>query len=318
MKQSSMDGVIAVAALVLLAPPRRGQRYRDLGAFAAGVAAPLVLALVHAAAIGFGDWWFAVAGHRTQTESLLHGSGARHWEEFHDSLGPFWRDLGVLVPLAVFGALAAGLARRLTLPLAWLLAAAAGFAIGALYHPHYWVQLAAPLTVLAALGLDALAELGSGLLIAAGVLVLTIPLAYATPIYRASSDEKASLLSNRDERIVISGALGDYVRSITPPGEPIAVLWADASVYWHADRPPAFQYMWWRPLSEIRGAGARARATITGPNPPMVVVAEDLSMLDRGGDVRRALAERYVRLTIIGGVPVYGLRSAFAPGIHAG
>ena len=314
MKQSAVDGVVAVVALVLVSSPAPRRRGRDLVAVGAGVALPVVAALAHAATIGFGAWWFAVAGHRTQTQSLLHGSGALHWEEFRASLGPFWRDLGVLVPLAALGTLAAYLDRRLTLPLAWLLAAALGFAVGGLYHPHYWMQLAAPLVLLAAIGLDAVAGVSKALAVGLGVLALAIPLAYAEPVYLAPTNARASLLSSRDDRIVIAGAIGDYVRSVTRPSDRIAVLWDDASVFWHADRPPAFQYMWWRPLSEIRGAAERARATITGPDPPVVVVAEDAAMLDPRGDVRRTLAERYVELTVIGGVPVYGLRAVLPPG----
>jgi hypothetical protein len=176
------------------------------------------------------------------------------------------------------------------------------------------MQVAPPLVLLAALGLDALAELSLGIAVGTCAVALVIPLIYAQPIYDAPSDAAASKLSSRDERIVISESLGDYVRSITRPGQPIAVLWNDASVYWHADRPPAFQYMWSRPLSEIRGAAARARATITGPDPPAVVVAEDAPMLDPDGEVRRALAEHYHRVAVIDGVPIYERRAALPPG----
>jgi hypothetical protein len=68
--------------------------------------------------------------------------------------------------------------------------------------------------------------------------------------------------------------------------------------------------MWWRPLSHIRGAAAAARATITGANPPaVVVVATNVRQLDPDGDVQRALDDRYVLARTIEGVPVYRLRS---------
>ena len=69
----------------------------------------------------------------------------------------------MLVPLTAVGDLvAARLARRLALPLTWLLAAAAGFTVGGLSHVHYWGHLAAPLALLGAVGLDALASRRAG------------------------------------------------------------------------------------------------------------------------------------------------------------
>jgi hypothetical protein len=311
MKQSGIDGLIAVGALVIIEAVRRRERpTRDLVALGTGIAVPLGAVLAHAATIGFGDWWFAMAGHRTQTDSLIHGPLAERVDLFRASLGPFWRDLGVLVPLAVVGTIAAGRARRLTLPLAWLVAAAAGFAIGGLYHPHYWVQLAAPLVLFAAVGLDALAARSTLLAGAALALALAIPLAYATPVYTAGTNTRVSELTTHDPRILSAEDVGQYVRSITGPDDRMAVLWTDAALYWHADRAPAFRYMWWRPLTRIRGAAAAAQSTITGADPPaVVVVATNVAQLDPHGDVQRALDERYRRTGTVDGVAVYRLRS---------
>jgi hypothetical protein len=311
MKQSGIDALVAIGVLVVLEAVRRRQSpLGDLLAFGAGVAIPLGATLAHAVTIGFGDWWFAMAGHRSQTDSIIHGRFADRVDLFRASLGPFWRDLGVLVPLAVVGIIAAARTRRLALALTWLLAAAAGFAVGGLYHPHYWVQLAAPLVLLAAMGIDALAARSTALAGAAVALALTIPLAYAAPVYTARTNTRASELSSRDARIVSAEEVGRYVRSITEPEDRIAVLWTNAALYWHADRAPAFRYMWWRPLSHIRGAAAAARATITGANPPaVVVVATNVRQLDPDGDVQRALDDRYVLARTIEGVPVYRLRS---------
>ncbi len=89
------------------------------------------------------------------------------------------------------------------------------------------------------------------------------------------------------------------------------MLWTNAALYWEADRAPAFRYMWFGPLSQIHGAAAAARAVITGPHPPTVVVTStNVAQLDPDGAVARALAERYTLSRVVDGVPVYRLRSA--------
>ena len=74
MKQSAFDGLV-VALFVVLAGRRAADRRtgRDLAALCAGVALPAVLGLAHTVTLGFGDWWFAMIGHRSQTDSIIHG-----------------------------------------------------------------------------------------------------------------------------------------------------------------------------------------------------------------------------------------------------
>src|SRR5262249_23720455 len=147
-KQSAFDALVAVAIFVVVAERRRA--VGSIAAFAGGALLPVALAVTHAVTIGFGTWWFAGIGHRSETASLFHGPCDYKIDLFRASLGPFWRDIGVLIPFVVVGAVASGRARRLTLPLSWLLAAAVGFAVGGLYHPHYWIQLVGPMVLLAA------------------------------------------------------------------------------------------------------------------------------------------------------------------------
>ncbi len=220
-KQSAFDGLVAVGVLVVASaftpPHRRGSALaRDFTAFLGGALVPFVLAIADGTAIGFGDWWFAMIGHRAQTDSLINGPFAYRVQLFRASLGPFWRDLGVLLPLAAVGVVVAHRARRLTLPLGWLLAAAIGFVIGGLYHPHYWIQLAAPLTLLAALGLEGIAEKSPRVAALVGAGAIAIPLAFALPVYVASTDARVSELTTKDARIVSAKAVG-RVRRLHQP-----------------------------------------------------------------------------------------------------
>jgi hypothetical protein len=306
-----VDAAVAITVLVVVeAVRRRRSLWRDLGAFACGVAIPITLALAHAATIGLGDWWFAVVGHRSQTDSVVHGPFRHRLELFGDSLGPFARSLGPLTVLAAGGVVAARRAQRLTLPLAWLAAAAAGFAVGGLYHPHYWVQMIAPLGLLAAIGVDTLLarapSLGVG--VALGALIATLLL--AAPVYLASSDTEAADLAFRDRRVTAARSIGEYIAVTTDPDARVAVLWANAAVSWYSDRTPAFRYLWLGPLSQIDGAAADARAVVTGADPPEVVVINtELAALDPEGDVALALARRYRLVRWVGPYPIYRLRS---------
>jgi hypothetical protein len=105
--------------------------------------------------------------------------------------------------------------------------------------------------------------------------------------------------------------VGRYVATISRPDDRLAVLWANAAIYWHADRAPAFRYLWLDPLSQIEGAAAAARATITGDDPPeTVVVATSPEKLDPAGQVLVALATRYALVHHVGVIGIYRLRTA--------
>ena len=171
-------------------------------------------------------------------DSLIHGSYEAHRAEFFESLGPFRRDLGVLVLLAPVGLAAAARTGRLTLPprgcsRRWW-ASPRG-----VFHPHYWMQVAAPLALLAALGIDLLAERWAPAAWALGGAALLVPLAYSLPAYTARTADRVSELTSADHRYVVADEVADAVAAITDPDERVAVLWANAAIHWHADRASA-------------------------------------------------------------------------------
>jgi hypothetical protein len=285
---------------------------RDLLVLAGGAAVPFALALIHGVTtVGFDEWWFAMVGHRSTMDSLIRGSYEYHRGEFFESLGPFRRDLGVLVLLAPLGLVAAAKARRLTLPLTWLLASVMGVAAGGVFHPHYWLQVAAPLAVLAALGIDFIAERWAPAAWALGAAAVLVPLVYSMPAYAARTDERVSELTSADRRYVIADQVADAVAAMTEPDDRVAVLWTNAAIHWHADRASPFRHMWFEPLENFPGAAAAARGVITGPDPPAaVVIATPVESLDPDGDVADALATRYQLVDVVAGNRIYRLRPA--------
>jgi 4-amino-4-deoxy-L-arabinose transferase-like glycosyltransferase len=313
MKQGAADGLVAVAALVLADGWRqRRNPLPDLAVFAGGAALPLLLALLHGVTtVGFDEWWFAMVGHRSTMDSLIRGSYDYHRAKFFESLGPFRRDLGVLVLLAPLGIVAAWKARRLTLPLAWLLASVIGVAAGGVFHPHYWLQVAAPLVLLAALGIDLVATRWAPAAWALGAVAVLVPLAYSFPTYAARTADRVSELTSADHRYVIADEVADAVAAMTEPDDRVAVLWTNAAIHWYADRASPFRHMWFEPLENFSGAAAAARGTITGPDPPaVVVIATRLASLDPDGEVAGALATRYELVDVVEGDHIYRLRPA--------
>ena len=185
-KQSGYDGGLA-AGLWLLLSAWRGWRpaadaLRALAALALGVALIVGAAALHGALTGFHDWWFAVADYRLSVESVATGSVSERFSLFTDSL----RTAGPVVGALDGARPARPLARRCDGPrrcscAIWFVLSLTGFALGGLFHGHYYVGPLTPLCALAALTLAARAAPRLGL--ALGLLTLVLPVYKAWPSY---------------------------------------------------------------------------------------------------------------------------------------
>ena len=134
------------------------------------------------------------------------------------------------------------------------------------------MQLVAPLCLLGAMGVEAIAARSGRAAALATAVVVGATLIVSLPVYLASSGTKVSEMTLDDRRVQLAKPIGRLIAGLTGPDDRIAAVWANAAVYWYADRTPAFRYLWLGPLSQIHGAAATARATITGPDPPTAVV----------------------------------------------
>ena len=311
-KQSAFDGaiVLAVAILAMAWQTRAWSR----GLLHAGIAAaflllPWVLAAVAAArsAVGISGWWYAIYGYRAETESLLSGDIGFRAERLVRSVPPMLVDG---LPLLVFGIVGLVILRRrreLLLPAVWLGACALGFLAGGLYHPHYWVQMLAPLAALGGVGLDDLLRRWPQPIRRVGLAVLVaLPLLAALPIYLASTPELASLRSSNDERLIQAESMGAAIAAATDPDDPIQVLWANAAVYWHADRTPRTRYLWYRGIERIPGGREGVVEAFEGDAPPVAVAGyQPVDALDIDGRVQATLAERYELVGEVDGAPLW-------------
>jgi 4-amino-4-deoxy-L-arabinose transferase-like glycosyltransferase len=213
-----------------------------------------------------------------------------------------------LLLLGLVGVVALRRDRRLLLPLVWLGACWLGFLAGGLYHPHYWVQMLAPLSLLAGAGAVRLVDawpVWRGRFAVA--VIVAIPLIAALPVYLASSPEQMSLRSTNDPRVISAIPVGAAIALETEPDQRVQVLWANAAVYWHADRIPRTRYMWYRNIEFIPGAREDVVRAFQGDAPPRVVVGyQPVEALDVEGRIQDVLAEDYV-VTEVDGVPFWTL-----------
>ncbi len=310
-KQSAFDGALVLVLLVAAGAIRRrapAAGLRDLALLAAGAALPVGLALAHAAATGLGDWWWAIVGYRTGTESAISGDTLHRLRLLAESLSPAAQALLPLLLLLPAGLVALRRARRLALPALWLVLGLLGLLAGGLYHPHYWVQLILPLAVVGGAALaEALHVRNRPLLVASALAALACGALQAGAWHGGPT--AISRATTADARVVSAAPVGAALAAATTPDERVYVIWANAAVYWHADRAPAFRYLWYRGVELIPGAREDVRALFAGPAPPAAVaVYQEPDALDPTGTVARALAERYDRLPDVAGVPVYRLR----------
>jgi hypothetical protein len=303
-KQSAIDGVVVVAAALIIS--RRFDRRTLIITTASVLAAPLV-AVVYAAATGFSDFWYAVVGYRSQSESILSGSVTTRMHLLTATIPPAIRDLAPLLVFAPIGIVVLVRSRSF-LVVVWLAAAIIGFLAGGLYHPHYWVQLIAPLAVLAGVGVDAVYARSRLVAVTLAVVTLSVVVVTSRAVYTAPNQAQRSLLTSNDARILSAPAVGRELRRLARPHQRVFVMWANAAAYWYADRTPALRYLWFLNITGIPGARNDARAVFTSRRPPVAFAEyQSPASIDPTGTVAAVISRRYRLAARVDGVPIYRL-----------
>ncbi|MFN0025873.1 MAG: hypothetical protein ACKV2O_01635 [Acidimicrobiales bacterium] len=349
MKQSGFDGAVAVVTLLVVAGVRRWGRGADvvraLGLLAAGAAVVVLPTVLHGMSLGLGDWWFAVVGQRSGSESLWSGDLGLRAERF----GRFATILGPVL-VAVVVVLAAGPAARLgtglvhwtrrsgrgsaarnsatrnsaapvnqtapavaaagdrVLIAAWAVASLAGFAFGGLFHPHYVIGLAAVMAVLAGCSLDAAWTRAVPVAATAGAVAVTLCLVSAWPSMTARDPDVRSLRSTADVRVVSVDEVAAYIRAHTTETDSIYAMYANAGLYFAAERRPASPYLWWLTVAQVPAAVEDLARVFNGPDAPRYVARYGEADAMPGSEAIVAAFERRYRLeTVVAGVPLYRL-----------
>jgi 4-amino-4-deoxy-L-arabinose transferase-like glycosyltransferase len=298
-KQSGFDGGLAAVLFLLLTRRRAG--LLPGAAIIASAAVPVALGAL--AAPDFHDWWYAMVTYRGQGDSLFSGPLQHRFYLLGTSLPIVARALPLMLALAVYGWSRAPLLARL-----WLAAALVGVIGGGNFHSHYYIQITAPLAVLAGVGGARLLETRQRVVLiacaglAAGALAVTVPQWFRGPGGQAQA-------VFRDKHLAHDAAVVDYVRAHTSPGQRIFVMWAAADIYYLADRDPAVRYMWYRNIQSVPGALREAQDALRGPRRPALVIrVHPPGMLDKSGTSGRLLARDYRLVATVEGVPIYAPR----------
>jgi 4-amino-4-deoxy-L-arabinose transferase-like glycosyltransferase len=304
-KQSGFDAGLAVVALLLWR--ERGLAVRPVAAVVGSAAVPVVAGAL--AAVSLHSWWFAVVGYRGSGDSLVTGSFVHRLDLLAQSLPAAAKALGLLALLAAAGWRSSPLLVRL-----WLAGAVLGVLGGGNFHPHYYLQLVPPLSILAGVGVDRLRHGGRRLRAAAAVCVAAAiaTAAVTVPVWFESPSAQAKDVWPHDPHLVHDAAVARYVREHTRPGQRVLVVWAAADVYYLADRAPAIPYMWRRNLEAIPGALAGAQRALAAGIPALVAVEQPPGVVDRSGRTASILAHDYRRVAVVDGVPIYRPRGAGA------
>jgi 4-amino-4-deoxy-L-arabinose transferase-like glycosyltransferase len=283
LKQSGFDGLVVALAVVLAYGA--GRRIRLAGIVLGAAAIPLTASALDGLEVGWHAYWSDVVGYRVGAGVSL----PRRIAAFRATLPRAESDLDGVAAVAITGLLRPS--RFCWIPALWLAVALCGFNLGGSYWPHYYVQLLAPLAVLAGVAAASLPRPGvRAVAVAACVLPVAVFLVRLVPMSQAQREQAIPYYatSETDARVAA------LVRARTSPRTPIYVLASRADLYFLADRRADFPYLWGHPLHEIPKALAKLRALLAGPDrPPWIFVYQPADKVDRTGALDRVLDRWY-------------------------
>lgn len=292
-KQSAFDAGLAVLATLFVT--RHRSAWKPALLVVGAWAVPVVIAVITAPSAG--RWWSAVVAYRGQSDSIVTGSVVHRAIEFVQSGPALCFGLVVFVVLALHG-----WRRTPTVIRAWLLCAVVGVLGGGHFFTHYYLQLVPPLAIVASLGLLTLIERPVSLARWAPIVAVSaVALVAAVPAYRGTTSQRVEAVFPLDLHLATDAQVSAYVRSHTRPGQRILVVPPLASIYYLADRPPAFRYIWTRPIVTAPAPGARKelRNALRSRSAAMVISYSPLRRLDPSGRAARELRLNYRRTTTL-------------------
>lgn len=309
-KQSAFDVLLAMLAWLVLAWLMRWQPRRRLVVSGAllglGVSVVLGACAWHGSTLGWHNYWYAVAGFRLEARSALS----------NPELDKLAISLLFIIPVMVPALTLVLRGRRVlaarsllqrphaALVALWTLAATFSFVTGGSFHRHYFIILAFPLALLAAIATDRIG--GNGL--RHGAVAVGIALAAAVPmianprlILGDVTDTNVELASWLDQQEAVRGPLTVYAYC------------ADAALYSQIGQTPPFRYLWEDHVRLADGAQSGLLALLTGPDAPEYVLRlQPLEKCDESGALTAAIESGYVSEGKIGDAEVLR-RSDLAP-----
>jgi len=288
-KQSAFDAALAIAVVIGLRRPRA------LTVFVLFALAPIMAGIILSGAPG--AWYGDVIAYGFHASAVASSVSTRVGL-LAKSLWPAAEALGLL-------ALLTSLSWKSAPPLVrcWAVTSMLGVVVGGNFHTHYYLQLVVPLALAAAF-----VRVNSFRPLAVTAAAAAATVAFAIPLWGDTDAAQARAIWPHDPHLRSDAAVARFVDQHSRSSQRIYVMWADADLYYLAQRAPAYPYLWLRNLQTIRGAVAGARQMLDRQSAVIVVVEEPPSLLDRSGATAAALHDNYRLVSRIDGIGVYARR----------
>jgi hypothetical protein len=245
-----------------------------------------------------GAWYHAVIGY-----GLDASGGQSAWQRVSHLGGSLVPASKALLAVAILAAL--GWPRAPKLLRVWLVAAALGVLVGGNLRPHYYLQLVAPLALVAAF-----VPASPRVRVALAATAAAVAVIFAVPLWNATDTAQARTLWPADRHLQTDGEVARYLESHSTPSQRVYVLWAAADLYYLADRTPMSRYLWLRNVQTIHGAVAGIRRALAAGRAELVVVEQPPAVADPSGRTAAVLRRRYRLVANIQNVVVYRLRGS--------
>jgi len=295
-KQSAVDSVAVVLAVAAVSANRR----RALPLAVGGTAIPLGGALLWAAAVGWGAWWFAVVSFQAGVAGTLTLDGrltatlrtARYIAP--DLLGVA---LGAALGLAVVPRL-----RHAWWPaMLWATVAVSAVLASPFGNPHYWMQPVLPLAVLLGLAAATVSRRT-----AVGLVALAVAVPLAVQIHLATSppaSRAAFVVHNRTQ--LAAPSVAGWLRVHSRPQDTVYAFVAGAEIYLEAGRSTHYPYLWGESVVRIPGAVTRLASWLASPSGPRyVVLYQRPAAVDPTGRLSRILLQHYPNDATVSGYTI--------------
>ena len=154
----------------------------------------------------------------------------------------------------------------------WVLACIAGISMGGDWWYHYAIQIVAPLCILVAPLLlipgSIFADSGAGPMCSPFRSVLLAPSVLKSGVFASSITDKVYPNQGYERQEDVA----KYLQTHGTPGAPMLVAFDQAALYYLADRPAAFKYMYAQEMAAIPNTEQMMVAIVLGDDRPEFVI----------------------------------------------
>jgi hypothetical protein len=189
----------------------------------------------------------------------------------------------------------------------WIVGCLFGISMGGDWWIHYLIQIAAPFAIWLAVSLSDLRERLSRIvhvaLVAAVVSMLLVP--YGVLASENRAEMTMTLFGHPG--YADQEAVADYIKAHTLPETPIFVAFDQAALYYLADRPSTYRYLYDQELRALPESQDDLIAMVESSERPYYIIGtrQLAPFEDRGLAFWEAVQRHYVLETVVRGVPIY-------------